>query len=80
LAHIERLAMLTELVKVRHDVVDVVDIVAGLLDYIRKDLQLFLVCVLGLLVQLLCVVGLLLAFFTTGLSYSLFVIFPNFPH
>jgi len=69
--------MLTELVKVRHDVVDVVDIVAGLLDYIRKDLQLFLVCVLGLLVQLLCLVGLLLAFFTIGLSYSLFVIFPK---
>jgi|LauGreDrversion4_2_1035121.scaffolds.fasta_scaffold2043866_1 hypothetical protein len=69
--------MLTELVKVRHDVVDVVDIVAGLLDYIRKDLQLFLVCVLGLLVQLLCLVGLLLAFFIAGLSYSLFVIFPK---
>lgn len=69
--------MLTELVKVRQDVVDVVDIVAGLLDYIRKDLQLFLVCVLRLLVQLLCLVGRLLAFFTTGLSYSLFVIFPK---
>ena len=69
--------MLTELVKVRHYVVDVVDIVAGLLDYIRKDLQLFLVCVLGLLVQLLCLVGLLLAFFIAGLSYSLFVIFPK---
>lgn len=69
--------MLTELVQVRHDVVDVVDIVAGLLDYIRKDLQLFLVCVLGLLVQLLCLVRLLLAFFTAGLSYSLFVIFPK---
>ena len=69
--------MLTELVKVRHDVVDVVDIVAGLLDYIRKDLQLFLVCVLGLLVQLFCLVGLLLAFFIAGLSYSLFVIFPK---
>jgi hypothetical protein len=69
--------MLTELVKVRQDVVDVVDIVAGLLDYIRKDLQLFLVCVLGLLVQLLCLVGLLLAFFIAGLSYSLFVIFPK---
>ena len=69
--------MLTELVKVRQDVVDVVDVVAGLLDYIRKDLQLFLVCVLGLLVQLLCLVGLLLAFFIAGLSYSLFVIFPK---
>lgn len=69
--------MLTELVKVRHDVVDVVDIVAGLLDYIRNDLQLFLVCVLGLLVQLLCLVALLLAFFITGLSCSLFFIFPK---
>lgn len=69
--------MLTELVKVRHDVVDVVNIVAGLLDYIRKDLQLFLVCVVGLLIQLLCLVGLLLAFFIAGLSYSLFVIFPK---
>lgn len=69
--------MLTELVKVRQDVVDVVDVVAGLLDYIRKDLQLFLVCVLRLLVQLLCLVGLLLAFFIAGLSYSLFVIFPK---